>query len=69
MYWISLKDKEPPIGEYVLFLDNNRNDGYSFFVAYLDESGIINGPRDFGICERKEDCTHWMLLPNRPKSK
>jgi hypothetical protein len=50
----------------VLFF-RKRDDYYSHFCAYLNEDGMLIGPRDFDIYVKLEDVTHWMELPEAPQ--
>ena len=67
--WISVEDRLPCYGKYVLWLNENRDDGYRCFVAFIESEGrFLVGPRDFDIHIFLEDATHWMELPELPKT-
>lgn len=61
--WVSVKDKLPPIGEYVLAYDGeiifeSRFRGCEIFEA-------VNDKVEKAFYE-KEEITHWMPLPEAP---
>lgn len=62
--WISLKDRIPPAGEFVLIYTPVKND-HLIEIACLDLfRGFINPSMGFGTFK---NVTHWMPLPEAPK--
>lgn len=61
--WVSVKDKQPPIGEWVLWLDGNKTMGYHSPFHHIDR---IN-QRGECLVNYFHKYTHWMPLPEPPK--
>lgn len=61
--WIKVKDRFPPVGEYILVFD-----GQEVYEAKLRGGGFMESDRfgfDLNDLENSE-ITHWMPLPEKP---
>lgn len=67
MEWISVKDKMPTYGEYLVYIKDKRADTSAIVVAlYLEDADKWKLSQAFPILG---DITHWMPLPAPPESR